>query len=126
MESTVESKQKVCSDEIITSAVCLLSAASTVRTRVRAVVVDPEVVFVASLMKADAPALVASFQCDFSLLSEEDGTQSMRANLRELKVLACPFIREKEAKAVTTVRSHDTVWGSQPVTCGVTTGQKLI
>ncbi|XP_078029066.1 intermembrane lipid transfer protein VPS13C isoform X7 [Epinephelus lanceolatus] len=77
--------------------------ASAVRTRLRAVVVDPEVVFVASLMKADAPALVASFQCDFTLQAEEDGTQNMRANLRELKVLACPFIRNKEDKAVTAV-----------------------
>ncbi|XP_051234052.1 intermembrane lipid transfer protein VPS13C isoform X4 [Dicentrarchus labrax] len=77
--------------------------ASMVRTRFRAVVVDPEVVFVASLMKADAPALVASFQCDFTLQTEENGTQNMRANLRELKVLACPFIRNKEANGVTTV-----------------------
>uniref|UniRef100_A0A8P4GHH0 Vacuolar protein sorting-associated protein 13C n=1 Tax=Dicentrarchus labrax TaxID=13489 RepID=A0A8P4GHH0_DICLA len=76
---------------------------SMVRTRFRAVVVDPEVVFVASLMKADAPALVASFQCDFTLQTEENGTQNMRANLRELKVLACPFIRNKEANGVTTV-----------------------
>lgn len=83
---------------------CFLSAACTVKTRLRAVVVDPEVVFVANLMKADAPALVASFQCDFTLQAEEDGTQNMRANLRELKVLACPFIQNKEDKAVTTVR----------------------
>uniref|UniRef100_A0A4W6CNZ5 Vacuolar protein sorting 13 homolog C n=1 Tax=Lates calcarifer TaxID=8187 RepID=A0A4W6CNZ5_LATCA len=76
---------------------------SMVRTRLRAVVVDPEVVFVASLMKADAPALVASFQCDFTLQAEDDGSQNMRANLRKLKVLACPFIRNKEGKAVTTV-----------------------
>uniref|UniRef100_A0A3Q2W3G1 Vacuolar protein sorting 13 homolog C n=1 Tax=Haplochromis burtoni TaxID=8153 RepID=A0A3Q2W3G1_HAPBU len=75
----------------------------TVKTRLRAVVVDPEVVFVANLMKADAPALVASFQCDFTLQAEEDGTQNMRASLRELKVLACPFIQNKEDKAVTTV-----------------------
>lgn len=68
---------------------------------------DPEVVFVASLMKADAPALVASFQCDFSLQVEADGTQNTRANLRELKVLACPFIRSEEDKAVTTVRPSD-------------------
>ncbi|KAM6950364.1 intermembrane lipid transfer protein VPS13C [Lycodopsis pacificus] len=80
-----------------------LNTASLVRTRLRAVVVDPEVVFVANLMKADAPALVASFQCEFSLQAEEDGTQNTRANLRELKVLACPFIRNKEDKAVTTV-----------------------
>lgn len=91
----------------------LLSTASMVRTRVRAVVVDPEVVFVASLMTADAPALVASFQCDVTLQDEDDGTQNMKANLRELKVLACPFIRNKRDKAVTTVRSHV---GSQRVT----------
>ncbi|XP_051973520.1 intermembrane lipid transfer protein VPS13C-like [Xyrauchen texanus] len=72
------------------------------KTRLRAVVVDPEVVFVANLMKADAPALVASFQCDFSLLSEEAG-QAMKAKVGSLKVLACPFIRTERDKAVTTV-----------------------
>ncbi|KAM3877457.1 intermembrane lipid transfer protein VPS13C [Diretmus argenteus] len=73
------------------------------RTKLRAVVVDPEVVFVANLMKADAPALLASFQCDFSLQVQDNGTQNMKANLRELKVLACPFIHSKDNKAVTTV-----------------------
>uniref|UniRef100_A0A8C5FI68 Vacuolar protein sorting 13 homolog C n=1 Tax=Gadus morhua TaxID=8049 RepID=A0A8C5FI68_GADMO len=77
--------------------------AAVPRTRLRAVVVDPEVVFVANLMKADAPAMVASFQCDVRLSLEPDGAQNMTANLRELKVLACPFIRSKEDKAVTTV-----------------------
>ncbi|KAM4744636.1 intermembrane lipid transfer protein VPS13C isoform 3-T3 [Anableps anableps] len=77
--------------------------ASAVKTRLRAVMLDPEVVFVASLMKADAPALAASFQGDFNLLVEEDGSQNMKANLRDLKVLACPFIQSKESKAVTTV-----------------------
>ncbi|XP_035272648.1 vacuolar protein sorting-associated protein 13C isoform X5 [Anguilla anguilla] len=72
------------------------------KMKIRAVVLDPEVVFVANLMKADAPALVASFQCDFSLETSE-ATQAMRANVRDLKVLACPFIRNKEDKAVTTV-----------------------
>lgn len=80
------------------------------RTRVRAVVVDPEVVFVASLMKADAPALLASFQCDVSLETEEDSSQSMRAMLRELKVQACPFIRHKEEQTITTVRSQLLRW----------------
>lgn len=72
------------------------------RTKLHAVVIDPEVVFVANLMKADAPALVASFQCDFSLHSE-GADQVMKANLKDLKILACPFIRNKESKAVTTV-----------------------
>lgn len=79
-----------------------LSSTPAPRTRLRAVVVDPEVVFVANLMKADAPALVASFQCDFSLLSEDTG-QAMKANIRSLKVLACPFIRTEGDKAETTV-----------------------
>ncbi|XP_051507279.1 intermembrane lipid transfer protein VPS13C-like isoform X3 [Myxocyprinus asiaticus] len=77
-------------------------AALAQRTKLRAIVVDPEVLFVANLMKADAPALVASFQCDFCLLSEE-ACQTMKANIRSLKVLACPFIRTEGDKAVTTV-----------------------
>ncbi|XP_043958536.1 vacuolar protein sorting-associated protein 13C isoform X2 [Gambusia affinis] len=77
--------------------------AAALTTRLRAVVVDPEVVFVADLMKADAPALVASFQGDFNLLAEADGSQSVRAHLRELKVLAGPFVQSKENRAVTTV-----------------------
>lgn len=71
------------------------------RTVLHVVVIDPEVVFVANLMKADAPALVASFQCDFSLHSEEH--QVMKVNLKRLKILACPFIRNKDSKAITTV-----------------------
>ncbi|XP_067298444.1 intermembrane lipid transfer protein VPS13C isoform X3 [Pseudorasbora parva] len=81
---------------------CDPKAAPSPRTKLRAVVVDPEVVFVANLMKADAPALVASFQCDFSLLFEDTG-QAMKANVKSLKVLACPFIRAEGDKAVTTV-----------------------
>ncbi|KAJ8247516.1 hypothetical protein GJAV_G00247290 [Gymnothorax javanicus] len=78
------------------------NASSVPKMKIQAVMVDPEVVFVANLMKADAPALVASFQCNLTLETDED-IQSLRANLRNFKVLACPFIRNKEAKAVTTV-----------------------
>uniref|UniRef100_A0A3Q3D817 Vacuolar protein sorting 13 homolog C n=1 Tax=Hippocampus comes TaxID=109280 RepID=A0A3Q3D817_HIPCM len=70
-------------------------------TSVRAVIVDPQVVFVASLMKADAPSLLVSFQCDFNL-QEQAGIQTATAQLRALKVLACPLIHNKEDKAVTT------------------------
>ncbi|KAM9764616.1 LOW QUALITY PROTEIN: intermembrane lipid transfer protein VPS13C [Menidia menidia] len=71
--------------------------------RLRAVLLDPEVVFVGSLVGAGAPALVASFQCDFSLTAEEDGGQAVRANLRQLQLLACPFVRDQQDQAVTTV-----------------------
>ncbi|KAJ7994515.1 hypothetical protein DPEC_G00250280 [Dallia pectoralis] len=108
------------------------------RTRLRAVIVDPEVVFVANLMKADAPALVASFQCDFSLMLDPKGGpgavegQSIRANLRELKVLACPFITTKETKAVTTVLRPCSVvletrtQSNQPMSGSVTVEEVII
>lgn len=87
------------------------------QTLFRGVVMDPEVVFVANLMKANAPALVASFQCDFTLQVDKDATQNMRASLRDLKLLACPLIRDKENIAVTTVRSQ-TVFGESVVQSG--------
>uniref|UniRef100_A0A6Q2WPX1 Vacuolar protein sorting 13 homolog C n=1 Tax=Esox lucius TaxID=8010 RepID=A0A6Q2WPX1_ESOLU len=115
-----------------------LVTASGPRTKLRAVIVDPEVVFVASLMKADAPALVASFQCDFSLTLDPEvgpgapGGQSMRANLRELKVLACPFIRTKGSQAVTTVLRPCSVvletktQSNQPMSGSVTVEEVII
>ncbi|XP_027707786.1 vacuolar protein sorting-associated protein 13C [Vombatus ursinus] len=65
-------------------------------------VTDPEVVFVASLAKADAPALTASFKCDI-FLSSSKLEQKMIASVKDLKVLACPFLRVKGTKNVTTV-----------------------
>ena len=66
-------------------------------------ITDPEVVFVANLTKADAPALTASFQCDF-FLSTSKLEQIMTASVGDLKVFACPFLREKRGKNITTVR----------------------
>ncbi|XP_041917347.1 vacuolar protein sorting-associated protein 13C isoform X2 [Alosa sapidissima] len=72
------------------------------RTYVHAVVVNPEVVFVANQTCAQAPSLVASFQCDCHFKS--DGTSfSLSSNIRDLQLLACPFIRKQEDKAVSTV-----------------------
>ncbi|XP_054421308.1 intermembrane lipid transfer protein VPS13C isoform X3 [Pteronotus mesoamericanus] len=68
----------------------------------KARITDPEVVFVANLTKADAPALSASFQCDFSLSTSKQ-QQMMEASVADLKVLACPFLREKRGKNITTV-----------------------
>ncbi|EPY81741.1 hypothetical protein CB1_000715056 [Camelus ferus] len=67
----------------------------------KAKITDPEVVFVANLTKADAPALTASFQCNLSL-SASQLEQKMEASVRDLKVLACPFLREKRGKNITT------------------------
>ncbi|XP_023568424.1 vacuolar protein sorting-associated protein 13C [Octodon degus] len=68
----------------------------------KAMITDPEVVFVANLSRADAPALTASFQCNLSV-SASGLEQMMEASVRDLKVLACPFLREKRGKTVTTV-----------------------
>ncbi|KFO74137.1 Vacuolar protein sorting-associated protein 13C, partial [Cuculus canorus] len=69
---------------------------------VKAVIMDPEIVFVANLTNADAPALKVSFQCDFSLTSEKT-VQRMTAQVKGFKVLACAFLKEKQDKNVTTV-----------------------
>ncbi|NWI85207.1 VP13C protein, partial [Pitta sordida] len=69
---------------------------------VKAVIMDPEIVFVANLTKADAPALKVSFQCDFSLTSGKP-VQRMTAQVQGFKVLACAFLKEKQDKNVTTV-----------------------
>ncbi|OWK58884.1 intermembrane lipid transfer protein VPS13C isoform X1 [Lonchura striata] len=69
---------------------------------VKAVIMDPEIVFVANLTKADAPALKVSFQCDFSLTSDKL-VQRMTAQVKAFKVLACAFLKEKQGKNVTTV-----------------------
>lgn len=70
---------------------------------VKAVIMDPEIVFVANLTNADAPALKVSFQCDFSLTSDKL-VQRMTAQVKAFKVLACAFLQEKQGKNVTTVR----------------------
>uniref|UniRef100_A0A4W4GIM2 Vacuolar protein sorting 13 homolog C n=1 Tax=Electrophorus electricus TaxID=8005 RepID=A0A4W4GIM2_ELEEL len=94
------------------------------------VMVDPEVVFVASLVKAESPALVSSFQCDVSVVMQQD-TQ-LTANVRGLKVLACPFIRKKDSKAVTTVLRPCSVVlearksGHAPLTGSVTVQEVIV
>ncbi|XP_078536950.1 intermembrane lipid transfer protein VPS13C isoform X2 [Lissotriton helveticus] len=69
---------------------------------VKAFVMDPEIVFVANLTKADAPALSASFQCTFCLTSDSN-SQKMTVIMKDLKVLACPFLHNIRGKNITTV-----------------------
>ncbi|XP_064421924.1 intermembrane lipid transfer protein VPS13C isoform X2 [Latimeria chalumnae] len=99
--SIEKSKQVLLKQIVVKSA---LEKAESLRPKMslKALIVDPEIVFVANLMKNDAPALVASFQCDFFFSSEED-SQAMTAILRELKVSACPFLQKKKNNSITTV-----------------------
>ncbi|KAM5127149.1 intermembrane lipid transfer protein VPS13C-like, partial [Mantella aurantiaca] len=70
--------------------------------KVTAVIMDPEIVFVANLTRADAPALAVSFQGNF-LLSHINSHKAMTAIVKEFKVLACPFLRDLRGNNVTTV-----------------------
>ncbi|XP_070809810.1 intermembrane lipid transfer protein VPS13C isoform X2 [Pituophis catenifer annectens] len=78
------------------------AAAARSNMSVVAHIMDPEIVFVANLTKADAPALAASFQCSF-MLSGGSEAQQMTARVLDLRVLACPFLRGTAKKNVTTV-----------------------
>ncbi len=66
------------------------------------VVKNPEIVFVADLTRAEAPALVMTTQCELVIKNEPSG-QSLTAAISDLKVVACPLLREKREHNVTTV-----------------------
>uniref|UniRef100_A0A7N6BRJ3 Vacuolar protein sorting 13 homolog A n=1 Tax=Anabas testudineus TaxID=64144 RepID=A0A7N6BRJ3_ANATE len=72
------------------------------KTEMQVVVRNPEIVFVADLTRADAPALVMTTQCELIMKSGAEGSQ-MTAAIKDLKVVACPFLREKRKNNVTTV-----------------------
>ncbi|XP_071339167.1 intermembrane lipid transfer protein VPS13A isoform X1 [Trachinotus anak] len=72
------------------------------KTEMNVVVRNPEIVFVADLTRADAPALVMTTQCELVMKSGAEGSQ-MTAVIKDLKVVACPFLREKRRNNVTTV-----------------------
>ncbi|KAJ8413943.1 hypothetical protein AAFF_G00065410 [Aldrovandia affinis] len=72
------------------------------KTEMNVVVKNPEIVFVADLTRADAPALVMTTQCELVMRSDPEG-QTMTAAIKDLKVVACPFLREGRRNNVTTV-----------------------
>uniref|UniRef100_A0A8C9WQF1 Vacuolar protein sorting 13 homolog A n=1 Tax=Scleropages formosus TaxID=113540 RepID=A0A8C9WQF1_SCLFO len=71
-------------------------------TEMNVVVKNPEIVFVADLTRANAPALVVTTQCELIMKSDPE-TQKMTAAIRDLKVVACPFLRESRKNNITTV-----------------------
>ncbi|XP_023658646.1 intermembrane lipid transfer protein VPS13A isoform X2 [Paramormyrops kingsleyae] len=73
------------------------------KSEMNIVVKDPEIVFVADLTRADAPALVMTTQCEVLMKSSPDG-QKMTAAIRDLKVVACPFVRENRTNITTVLQ----------------------
>lgn len=76
--------------------------AASKKLNLKALIMDPEIVFVASLAKADAPALAVSFQGNFTL-SDVNSEKKLTAIVKEFKVLACPFLRQLRGSNITTV-----------------------
>lgn len=85
----------------VTSKDSSTAAAPVSKLEMTIVVSNPEIVFVADLTRADAPALVMTTRCEVSMTSGAEST--MTASIEDLKVVACPFLREMRKNNVTTV-----------------------
>ncbi|XP_077417334.1 intermembrane lipid transfer protein VPS13A isoform X1 [Vanacampus margaritifer] len=72
------------------------------KSEMNVVVRNPEIVFVADLTRADGLALVMTTQCELAIKSDAESSK-MTAVIQDLKVVACPFLREKRLHNVTTV-----------------------
>ncbi|KAM4746510.1 intermembrane lipid transfer protein VPS13A isoform 2-T2 [Anableps anableps] len=85
----------------VTSKDSSTTAAPVSKMEMTVIVRNPEVVFVADLTRPNAPALVMTTYCEVSMISGAEST--MTASITDLKVVACPFLREIRKNNVTTV-----------------------
>uniref|UniRef100_A0A8K9V736 Vacuolar protein sorting 13 homolog A n=1 Tax=Oncorhynchus mykiss TaxID=8022 RepID=A0A8K9V736_ONCMY len=89
---------------LLTVADIFLKAMGVVaKSEINVLVKNPEIVFVADLTRADAPALVMTTECELVMKSDLDG-QLMTAVVKDLKVVACPFLKEKRNKETTVLQ----------------------
>ncbi|XP_045891706.1 vacuolar protein sorting-associated protein 13A isoform X2 [Micropterus dolomieu] len=86
----------------VTSKESAAAPAALSKTEMNVLVRNPQIVFVADLTRADAPTLVMTTQCELLMKSSAEGSQ-MTAVIKDLKVVACPFLTEKRKNNVTTV-----------------------
>ncbi|XP_030592859.1 intermembrane lipid transfer protein VPS13A isoform X2 [Archocentrus centrarchus] len=86
----------------VTSKESTTAPATVSKTEMNVLVRNPEIVFVADLTRDDAPALVMTTYCELVMKSDAERSQ-MTAVIKDLKVVACPFLREKRRNNVTTV-----------------------
>uniref|UniRef100_A0A6J0T466 Intermembrane lipid transfer protein VPS13A isoform X2 n=1 Tax=Pogona vitticeps TaxID=103695 RepID=A0A6J0T466_9SAUR len=77
-----------------------IQTASTMEINV--VVKNPEIVFVADLTRSDAPALVATAQCEVSMKNGPEMSK-MTAAVKDINVNACPFLPDMRKGNVTTI-----------------------
>ncbi|XP_077792121.1 intermembrane lipid transfer protein VPS13A isoform X2 [Podarcis muralis] len=69
---------------------------------INVVVKNPEIVFVADLTRSDAPALVATAQCEVSMKYGPE-MYKMTAAVKDIKVKACPFLPDMRKGSITTI-----------------------
>lgn len=62
-----------------------MAPATVSKMEINVVVKNPEIVFVADLTRADAPALVMTTQCELLMKSDAEGSL-MTASVKDLKV----------------------------------------
>ncbi|XP_031164575.1 vacuolar protein sorting-associated protein 13A isoform X3 [Sander lucioperca] len=86
----------------VTSKESTVAPAVVSKTEMNVQVRNPEIVFVADLTRADAPALVMTTECELVMKSDAEGSL-MTAVIKDLKVMACPFLKEKRRNNLTTV-----------------------
>ncbi|KAM7416667.1 hypothetical protein PAMA_018632 [Pampus argenteus] len=101
-KNSTGSGEKKNANSSVTSKESNAAPAVVSKTEMNVVVRNPEIVFVADLTRADAPALVMTTQCELVMKSGAEGSR-MTAIIKDLKVAACPFLREKRKNNVTTV-----------------------
>ncbi|XP_015249617.1 PREDICTED: vacuolar protein sorting-associated protein 13A isoform X2 [Cyprinodon variegatus] len=100
-KNNTEAGEKKNINSSVTSKDSSTATAPVSKMEMTVVVRNPEVVFVADLTRADAPALVMTTQCEVSMKS---GAESlMTAIIKDLKVMACPFLREMRKNNMTTI-----------------------
>nr|XP_012773474.2 vacuolar protein sorting-associated protein 13A isoform X2 [Maylandia zebra] len=86
----------------VTSKESATATATVTKTEMNVVVRNPEIVFVADLTRDDAPALVMTTYCELVMKNGGEGSRTT-AVIKDLKVVACPFLRQKRRNNVTTV-----------------------
>ncbi|KAG2465751.1 VP13A protein, partial [Polypterus senegalus] len=80
----------------------VISSQPVAKMEINVQVKNPEIVFVADLSRGDAPSLVVTTQCEVNI-KNDCNIQQMTAAIKDLKVVACPFLTEMRRNNITTV-----------------------
>uniref|UniRef100_A0A8C9YX24 Vacuolar protein sorting 13 homolog A n=1 Tax=Sander lucioperca TaxID=283035 RepID=A0A8C9YX24_SANLU len=102
LKATQQAGEKKNINSSVTSKESTVAPAVVSKTEMNVQVRNPEIVFVADLTRADAPALVMTTECELVMKSDAEGSL-MTAVIKDLKVMACPFLKEKRRNNLTTV-----------------------